>query len=270
MPFAKCNETELEIYYEEEGEGETLVMVGGFTATIEVWGRLRPLLSKKYRLIMADNRGSGRTKILNEDGIRTPAKLALDVLSLVDSLKIEQFHIFGGSMGGMICQEFAVRNQERLKSLIIACSQFGGKDAIKPNPGIRETRAKGGIPTATPEERRAALETLFHPNTIDNRPEVVKFYDENKRKFPHSREELDRRTKGMNDCDVSEEIRNLKIPTLVICGSNDVLVPTENSKLIAERIPGSELSIIEQSGHHFYSEQPELSSEIMLGFLAKH
>ena len=270
MPFLKCDETELEIYYEEEGEGETLIMVGGFTATVEVWGRLRPLLSQKYRLIMADNRGSGRTKILNEDGIRTPAKLSLDVLGLVDGLNIDKFHIFGGSMGGMICQEFAVKYPKRLKSLIIACSQFGGKDAIKANPGVRETRAKGGIPTATPEERRAALETLFHPNTIDNRSEVVKFYDDNKRKFPHSKEELERRTRGMDACDVSEEIRNLKIPTLVICGSNDVLVPTENSSLIADRIPDSELSIIEKSGHHFYSEQPELSSKIILEFLSKY
>ncbi|MED5578604.1 MAG: alpha/beta hydrolase [Nitrospinota bacterium] len=270
MPFLKCDETELEIYYEEEGEGETLVMVGGFTATVEVWGRLRPLLSKKYRLIMADNRGSGRTKILNEDEIRSPAKLSMDVLSLVNGLNIKKFHIFGGSMGGMICQEFATKNQERLKSLIIACSQFGGKDAIKPNPGVRETRAKGGVPTATPAERRAALETLFHPNTIDNRPEVVKFYDDNKRKFPHSKEELERRIKGMDECDVSEEIRNLKVPTLVICGSNDVLVPTENSRLITERIAGSELSIIEESGHHFYSEQPEKSSKIILEFLSKH
>ena len=53
----------VEVYYEEEGAGEPLVMVGGLTATVEVWGKLRPLLAAQFRLVMPDNRGTGRTKV---------------------------------------------------------------------------------------------------------------------------------------------------------------------------------------------------------------
>ena len=260
----------LEVYYEEEGAGEPLVMVGGLTATVEVWGKLRGLLAAEYRLIMPDNRGTGRTKAHHDDGDRAPSRMAEDLLGLVDGLGLDSFHLMGGSYGGTIALSFAVKHPQRLKSLIVACSHFGGAGKIAAAPGVRETRARGGAPDATEEERRAALETLFHPETIDERPEVVAFYDGFKRRFPISKEEIARRNEGMAVFDVSEEVRTLGVPTLVISGAADVLVPTENSRLMAGRIPGAELVIVENTGHHFYSERPEAAAAAILGFLKRH
>ena len=259
----------LELYYEEEGAGEPLVMVGGLTATVEVWGKLRGLLAAEYRLIMPDNRGTGRTKARHDDGDRAPSRMAEDLLGLVDGLGLDTFHVMGGSYGGTIALSFAVKHPQRLKSLIVACSHFGGADKVAAVPGVRETRARGGAPDATEEERRAALETLFHPETIDERPEVVAFYDGFKRRFPISKQEIARRNKGMAEYDVSEEVKTLGVPTLVISGEADVLVPTENSRRMAGRIPGAELVIVENTGHHFYSERPEASAEAILAFLSR-
>jgi 3-oxoadipate enol-lactonase len=264
------NKGKIEIYYEEEGRGIPLVMIGGLTATVEVWGELRKLLAAKNRLIMPDNRGSGRTRVPQDDEDRTPQRLAGDVRALTDGLKLERFHLMGGSFGGTIVQEFALAHPERLRSLIIACSHFGGKDRVKPPAGLREIRVRGAAPNATEQERQAALETLFHPETIRLRPEVVRKYDEDKRRFPHSKEELARRDKGIATFDTSERLRHLKVPTLVIHGSQDVLVPTENASLLAKRIPGAELVIIQGAGHHFYSEQPASSARAILDFLSKH
>ncbi len=260
----------VKVYYEEEGAGEPLVMVGGLTATVEVWGKLRGLLAARCRLVMPDNRGTGRTKAHQDDGDRAPARMAEDLLGLVDGLGLDSFHLMGGSYGGTIALSFAVKHLQRIKSLIVACSHFGGVDKVASAPGVRETRARGGAPDASDEERRAALETLFHPHTIDERPEVVAFYDGFKRRFPISKEEIERRNKGMAEFDVSEEIETLRVPTLVISGEADVLVPTENSRRMAGRIPGAELVIVENTGHHFYSEQPEASAEAILAFLARH
>ena len=80
------NEGKIEIYYEEEGTGIPLVMIGGLTATVEVWGELRKLLAAKYRLIMPDNRGSGRTQVPRDDGDRTPKRLAGDVLAKAEGI----------------------------------------------------------------------------------------------------------------------------------------------------------------------------------------
>ncbi|MEE9240374.1 MAG: alpha/beta hydrolase, partial [bacterium] len=264
MPtLAAENRGKIEIYYEEEGSGEPLVLIGGFTATVEVWGRLRPLLAEKFRVIMPDNRGSGRTKVIGGDGDRAPGRFAGDVFALLGGLGIGRAHILGGSMGGMIAQEFALEHPERTRSLVIACSHFGGADKVSAAPGVREKRLRGGVPGATEAEKRAALETIFHPDTIDNRPEVVEFYDRNKQAFPHGREELEARTEGMAGFDASRRLPSLSVPALVIAGESDVLVPTENSRLIAERIPGAELAIVEGAGHHFYSERPEESARII-------
>jgi pimeloyl-ACP methyl ester carboxylesterase len=260
----------IKIYYEEEGAGDPLVMVGGFTATIEVWGKLRPLLSEKYRIVMADNRGSGRTRVLEDDGVRAPSRFAMDLLALIDGLEIERAHILGASMGGMVAQEFALQHPARTRSLMIAGSHFGGVDKVKPASGLREIRQRGGLPGATDEERRAALETIFHPDIIRDRPEVVEFYDQNKRAFPHSEEELEARALGMEKFDLSGQVVSLEMPVLVIAGSHDVLIPTENSRLLAERIPYAELFIVEGAGHHFYSEKPEASAHAILEFLSKH
>jgi pimeloyl-ACP methyl ester carboxylesterase len=271
MPtLAADNRGKIEIYYEEEGSGDPLVMIGGFTATIEVWGKLRPLLAERFRIIMPDNRGSGRTRVTDDDGNRAPKRLAGDVFALMNGLGIERAHVMGGSMGGLVAQEFAIMHEERMRALVVACSHFGGEESIKGGPGVREARLKGGVPEATEAERRAALETIFHPDTIDNHPEVVDFYDQNKRAFPHSQEELEARTAAMASFDVSKRLPNLKVPTLVIAGSHDVLIPAENSRLLAERIPGAELAIVENAGHHFYSERPEESARIIIDFLSKH
>ncbi len=271
MPtLAAENRGKIEIYYEEEGSGEPLVMIGGFTATVEVWGKLRPLLAERYRVIMPDNRGSGRSKVTGDDGSRAPKRFAGDLFALLNGLGIERAHILGGSMGGMIAQEFALAHEERTRSLVIACSHFGGADKVSAEPGVRETRLKGGVPGASEADKRAALETIFHPDTIDNRPEVVTFYDKNKQAFPHSKEELEARTEGMAAFDVSGRLHTVKTPTLVIAGEGDVLVPAENSRLIAGRIPGAELAVVAGAGHHFYSEQPEESARIILDFLSKH
>ena len=258
------------IYYEEEGRGVPLVMIGGLTATVEVWGRLRGLLAARCRVVMFDNRGSGRTKVENDDGDRHPAWLAQDVLALADGLRLGRFHVLGGSFGGMVAQEVALLYPGRVRSVVIACSHFGGKEKVESAPGVRETRVRGGVPEATEAERRAALETIFHPDTVRSRPEVVRHYDENKRLFPHSKEELARRGEGVARFDASGRLLGLKVPALVIHGSHDQLVPTANARLIAGRIPGAELVIVEGAGHHFYSEQPEASARAILAFLEKH
>jgi 3-oxoadipate enol-lactonase len=258
----------IDIYDEEEGSGDPLVLVGGFTATVEVWGKLRPLLAEKYRVIMPDNRGSGRTRIEDDDADRTPKRFAHDVFSLINALGLERVHLMGSSMGGMIVQEFGFRHPDRLRSLIVASSHFGGEEKVAAAPGVRDTRKRGGVLGATEEERIAALETIFHSETIRTSPEVVEFYDQNKRTFPHSAEELEARTTGMDSFDLSNQVGDIRVPTMVISGSHDYLVPTENSRLLAARIPGAKLAIVENTGHHFYSERPEASAEVILEFLS--
>jgi pimeloyl-ACP methyl ester carboxylesterase len=218
-------------------------------------------------VVTPDNRGTGRTRSANDDGIRTPARFADDVLALIDGLGLAKVDLAGASMGGMIVQEFALRYPERLRSLSILCSTFGGEKAISPSPEVLGAMLNGSKADATEEERRASLATQMHPETPAKRGDRLAFIEATRKAHPHSAEELLKRAQGIASFGSYDRLESLDVPTLVMAGTDDVLIPTENSRLLAGRIRGSKLVLIEDAGHIFFVEQPDAASAALLGFI---
>ena len=267
MPYLdESRTTQVRTYYEEQGSGEPVVLIGGLSSTIETWGRLADLLSERYRVIRPDNRGSGRTRGPPDDGIarcrRSPAMCS----RLLDGLGLDRVHLVGASMGGMIVQQFAVTWPERLLSLTIACSHCGGTTAVAASEDtVRKLVAasSGGSSEAV----RSGLEVVAHPESFTLRREALDYYQWTKETWPHPAEEIQRRIAAIAKYDVSEAIRSLRVPTLVITGAQDILMPVENSRRIAERIPGSRLALIEGGAHIFFLEQADaMASELIAHF----
>jgi pimeloyl-ACP methyl ester carboxylesterase len=271
MPVLQAdNGGPIEIFWQKSGHGEPVVLVGGLTSTLEVWRPQTSVLSARYCVISFDNRGSGRTRVPADDGLRTPQRLAGDLRALLDGLELPPAHLVGASMGGMIVQEFALSHPGRLRSLTICCSNFGGRNAVYAGPEVAQAMLEGSAQDASPRALRAALEVLFHPRSLEEKPDAVEFYVESKRAFPHSSEELARRKEGIGSFDVFDGLPRLNVPTLVVTGSHDRLVPPENAQRLAARIPGAELAVIEGAGHVFFVEQPEATNRVLLDFFAKH
>ena len=264
MPYVEGSR--VRTYYEERGSGEPVVLIGGLSSTIETWGRVADLLADRYRVIRPDNRGSGRTKLEPDDGDRSMQAFAGDVCDLLDALELDAVHLVGASMGGMIVQQFAVTWPERLRSLTIACSHCGGVVAV---PASEETVRKlvaassGGDPGAV----RRGLEVVAHPESFARRPDALEYYQWTKETWPHPAEEIQKRIAAIGKYDVSEAIRAIRVPTLVITGAQDILMPVENSRRIAERIPGARLSLIEGGAHIFFLEQADaMAAELVAHF----
>ncbi len=260
----------IEIYYEEQGRGEPVVLIGGGSSTAEVWGYQVPALAARNRVITPDNRGSGRTRVEDDDGVRTPARFAGDVLALLDALALERAHLVGASMGGMIAQEFALRHPDRTASLVIACSSFCVPPAVAAGEEVSRAWFSGSAEGASPEQVRAAVEVLVHPETREKRKERLDFYLSTKVRHPHSAEELVRRAIGLASFDVHDRLAELRVPTLVLAGSHDVLMPPENARLLARRIQAAEIQTIDEAGHMFFIEQPDASNRLLLDFLGRH
>lgn len=256
MPYLESRRAgESRIYYTEEGEGQTVILIGGLSSTVETWGRLAELLAEHYRVIRPDNRGSGRTTVSPDSGDRSIETFAADVLRLLDGLGLEKVHLVGASMGGMIVQQFAVTHPERLASLTVACSHCGGEAAVSaPDEVVQKLL---GAAEGTAEALRRSLEAVAHPDSFAERPEVLEYYQWTKQEWPHPPPEIQRRMEAISAFDVADAIRRIEVPTLVITGAKDVLVPVENSRRIAERIPGARLALVEGGGHIFFLEQPE-------------
>jgi len=271
MPILRANNAgPIDIHWQKRGQGDPVVLVGGLTSTLEVWEWQAQALAERHRVIAFDNRGSGRTRVLEDDGIRTPQRFAGDLQALLDGLDLARVHLVGASMGGMIVQEFALAHPGRLRSLAVCCSTFGGKNTVAPEPEVARAFGEGSAQGASPEALRAALEVLFHPDSLQGNRAAVDFYVETKRAHPHSAEEIARRIAGIARFDVFDALPRLSVPTLVVTGSHDRLVRPENSHRLAARIPGAQLSVIEGGGHVFFVEQPAAVNRLLLDFFAKH
>ena len=110
MPKAKIGK--LEIYYEEYGTGPPLVMILGLGQSVATWGLQISELANHFRIIVFDNRDSGKSTRCTET--YTTQDMAHDVLGLLDHLGIDRTHLLGTSMGGMIAQQIALLSPDRI------------------------------------------------------------------------------------------------------------------------------------------------------------
>ena len=122
MPKAKIGE--IEIYYEEQGQGEPLMMILGLGQDTATWGYQISEFSDQFRVIVFDNRDSGKSSSCNE--IYTTETMAQDTIGLMDYLGIDRVNLLGISMGGMIAQQVALMDSERVSSLILASTTSWG------------------------------------------------------------------------------------------------------------------------------------------------
>ena len=132
MPYATIGDTN--IYYETHGppDAPPLVLIGGWASYRWIWFRQIPTLKAKYKCIVFDNRGSGRSS--KPDIPYTMEMLAGDTVGLMKALNIENAHVLGISMGGMIAQQVAISNPEKVRSLILVSTHFGVSRNIPPPP----------------------------------------------------------------------------------------------------------------------------------------
>ena len=234
----------------------------GLGATLEWWRRLIPILAPHYRTIVFDNRGVGRSDV--PPGPYAIPAMADDAVAVMDAAGIESAHVFGASMGGMIAQELALNHPSRVRSLILGCTACGGTHVV---PASREvgialsarktmTREQAMWAMApyifdagTPRERVAEDIALRLTATVTNDGYFAQLA-------------AIRAWAGTHD-----RLTGLTLPTLVIHGETDQLVPVENGRIVARAIPSARLVLIPHASHIFFTDQLEESTRAILGFL---
>ncbi len=121
----KANIGDIQIYYEDYGQGPPLIMILGLGQDIATWNFQISELSKHLRLIVFDNRDSGKSSRSSQN--YTIQIMAQDILGLMDHLGIDRTHLLGTSLGGMIAQQVALMAPERVNSLILASTTSWGE-----------------------------------------------------------------------------------------------------------------------------------------------
>lgn len=270
MPFASIPARNLDVFYEARGSGDPVVLIGGFTSTVATWGRQVGLLSERFRVIALDNRGSGRTRVIDDDGVRSPVIWSDDVAAFCDQLALPAIHLVGVSMGGVIAQAFATQHESRLRSLTLMCTTPGGDHAPAVPLDVLQGVVRGSQPDPTDDDIDALARAVAHPETRTKRREAWECFLATRLAESHTVDEMQRRQAGLRGFTAWDELANLSVPTLVMTGSDDRLVPPENSRALADRIPGAELQIIHDGGHIFFVEQSHAVNQALLAFLSCH
>ncbi len=249
------------IWWEEEGAGEPLLMIMGLSFSLAMWRDLRSVMARHFRTILFDNRGVGKSDVPLRPW--SMAAMARDAVCVLDAAGVASAHVFGVSMGGMIAQELALSAPGRVRKLVLGCTQCGGPKAVRPGAEVRRVFLR---PFVSKEKRMAAFTPFL--------------YDQG---TPRERIEEDRAVVRANGPKLRgsavqllailrwqayERLPRIASPTLVIHGDGDRLVPPENGRMIAERIPGARFVLVPNAGHIFPTDQPERSLAEILGFLA--
>lgn len=251
------------IYWEEHGAGDPLLLVMGLGATLEWWHRLMPVLTPRYRTIVFDNRGAGRSDA--PPGPYAIPTMADDAAAVMDAAGIASAHVFGASMGGMIAQELALNHPARVRSLILGCTACGGRQSV---PAAKHVAAVlGARATMTREEgMRAMAPYIFDvstPKDVLEADMVIRLSS------PVTNDGYLAQLQGIRAWGGTfDRLPRIAMATLVIHGETDQLVPPDNGRIIAQAIPNARLVMIPHASHIFFTDQFAASSEAVLSFLA--
>ena len=210
---------------------------------------------------MFDNRGVGQSDV--PEGPYSIAEMADDAAAVMDAAGIRSARVFGISMGGMIAQEFALRHANRVVRLVLGCTSFGGKTAkVAAKEVLDILRGRANM---TPEEGAEAMVPYIYdagtPRERIDEDLVVR------RSVYPTAEGYVAQVKAINAWSCVDRLAEIKVPTLVIHGETDQLIPAENAYLLVERIAGAKLVMLPKASHIFTTDQPEKAHAAILQFL---
>lgn len=264
MPTATVNGINLN--YELEGEGsETIVLINGLADDLESWGYQVPaFLDAGYRVLRFDNRGIGASDA--PAGPYTSRMMADDAKALVDHLQITRFHLMGVSMGGMISQEYALAYPKDLKSVTFACTYAAPGPFCSRMFSMWADMARTlGVPFIMRDVTLWAFTVPF----FSERPDEAAEFEEAMAKLDMSTDAYLGQLNVIQTHDSTERIPLLSVPTLVLAGDEDILIPTRLSRELADLMPEAQWRTT-PGGHACLWEHPDQFNTTFLDFVREH
>jgi len=220
-----------------------IILVHGAMGCNQSWKYQVEGLSHKIEIVALNLPGHFESESPKNPTISTYIEFLND---FIEQLKVDNLILGGHSMGGAVVLLYYFKHPEKVRGLIL----IGTGARLRVLPIILELSQKN-IPQLVEMTKNAA----FHKNTIKKKSELIREVTQNMSKTPSNIAFNDWNI--CNEFDVMESLKNIKVPTLIICGDMDKLTPVKYSKYLHEHIPDSSLLIIKGAGHMVMLEQPE-------------
>jgi len=247
--------------YREIGSGHPLLLINGFASPMDTWNP--PALSRlaqTFRVIVFDNRGTGYSSA-SDDPFSIPL-FATDTVALMDVLRITRARILGLSMGASIAQELVLAHPDRVERLVLAAGTCGGPEMV---PIQKETWDRLADKSGSPAELADRMFSVLFPKDWLATHDPWQYCPE---VHETTAEEIAARQAAafFGWRGSWERLPEIRRPALVITGTEDRVIPPENSRILASRIPGARLVEIPGAGHGMQYQCPETFARAVLDF----
>jgi 3-oxoadipate enol-lactonase len=265
MPKSTSNG--IQLYYEIHGEGTPLVLIAGLGYSMWQWHKMVPLLAEDFRVITFDNRGVGESD--KPAGPYTAQMLAADTAGLLDALNIEKAIVMGHSMGGFIAQAMALDFPQRVEKLILSSTNFGGPHHVPVTPEAMKVLTDVSSDPVTRFKNGLIVSTA--PGWAERNPQLIQEWIEWRSAHPIEPGPYQAQLAiGLGllpeAAAFEEKLAALNVPTLILFGEHDKVVPPENATLLAKQIVNSKVVILPDAGHFFPIEVPETAARAVIDF----
>jgi 3-oxoadipate enol-lactonase len=249
---------DIALNYEIEGAGTPLVLTHGLGDDLHFWDNVAPLLAAHHTLLRWDVRGFGLSD--KPAGPYSPALLAGDLAALLDALGLDQVHVAGLSMGGVIAQRFGLDHSQRVRSLILlsTSSEVGPQSRVAWQRLADRVEQRGFGGGAADASRAFSLGfAAAHPDI------VAAAGAQTARNDPPAYAAAAR---AMSDYHWTADLARLRAPVLILQGTADQLTPPGGSVKMHRALPAARLLMVPDAGHTLSVEQPAVVTAALLGF----
>ena len=261
----------LDVYYEIYGDGEPLLLISGTGSDHTLWNAQVPAFSKEFQCIVYDIRGTGRSSKPEVD--YSSRIMAEDAAGLLDALGIASAHVAGYSLGSAIGQEMAINYPEKVQSLSLYSTWDRCYPHFQRRFELQAEIAKLGRPDML---LKFALLTLFSPRFQNEQEEEVRAFGE--RLYTSGDDPSVPRTPlhvllGHYQADITHDtadrLGQITAPTLIVVGAEDPLTRPEYARVVHQKIPHSELAVIDRADHMLAVTMADRLNEVALEFLRR-
>jgi 3-oxoadipate enol-lactonase len=249
--------------YDDLGDGQPLLFIHGYPLSRQMWQPQMADLAMEARVLAIDLRGHGESQAT--PGAYPMSLLADDCATFLDALGIQHpIVICGLSMGGYIAFAFYRKYASRVAGLVLA--------ATRPGPDTPEGQANRDKSAALARQHgvsaiaEAMLPKLLSPGTYQNKPELVRQVRTIMETI--SLEGISGDLMGMKERpDSTSTLAEIKVPTLVLHGADDQIIPLQEAEDMRDAISNARLQVLLQAGHLLNLEQPDLFNQAIKGFI---
>jgi pimeloyl-ACP methyl ester carboxylesterase len=245
----------VKLAWERHGEGAPLLLIHGLGYARWGWEPVVDGLARSFDVILFDNRGIGESEA--PPGPYTTAQLAADALQVLDEAGVARAHVLGTSLGGMVAQELALASPERVDRLVLVCTTPGGPESF---PMPEQTVKLMGSGASL----RQFVENALAP---DADAELVERILRHREATAQPLDAWAAQAAAGGSFDALDRIEGIAAPTLVLHGTEDAVVDSRNTALLALRIPDARVELFPGGGHLLFWEQPDRFVEVVTEFL---